>query len=63
LDPRDGSPLRGRNYSLVQKLSQEMIPGRGNEKIYSLEKWFGPSKSNLATRNASPNKNTSHINA
>ena len=43
LDPRDGSPLRGRNFGLVQKLSQEMIPGRGKEKMYALEKWEGPS--------------------
>jgi hypothetical protein len=52
----DGSPLRGRDSSLVKKLQQEMKPGKGNQKDYSLQKWRGPSLVDLAHRNASPNR-------
>lgn len=53
LNPKDGSPMRARNPVLVDRLRAEYKPGRGEEQVYSMLNWKGPTVKKLGNRRLS----------
>jgi hypothetical protein len=50
LDPKNGSPMRDRNPALVNKLLTQYKPSKGEDQIYSMLNWKGPTVKKLEGR-------------